>query len=102
MKSHQTARKTQKIDRFFFVTLLLLITLGVVMFISASLGLLVKSPKIFYSVLFNQLVLGLGLGFVGMYIAFKINYKFWRHYSLWILIAAILLTIAVFIPGLGS
>jgi cell division protein FtsW len=102
MKFHQTARKSQKIDKFFLITLLLIIALGVVMFVSASLGLLVKSPKAFYSVLFNQLVLGLGLGFVGMYFSYKINYKFWREYSLYILIGAILLTAAVFIPGLGS
>ena len=100
MKFHQTARKSQKIDKFFFITLLLIIVLGVVMFVSASLGLLVKSPKAFYSVLFNQLVLGLGLGLVGMYFSYKINYKFWREYSLYILIGAILLTAAVFIPGL--
>lgn len=102
MKSHQTARKSQKFDKFFFITLLLLLALGIVMFVSASLGLLMKSPKIFYSVLFNQLVLGLGLGFVGMYFSYKINYKFWREYSLYILIGAVLLTAAVFIPQLGS
>lgn len=99
MKSHQTDKK---IDKFFFVTLIILIILGITMFISASLGLLVKSPSIFYSVLFNQIVLGLGLGFVGMYVAYKIPYKFWRKYSLYILIATILITLAVFIPGLGS
>lgn len=99
MKFHQTDRK---IDRFFFITMLILIIVGIVMFISASLGLLVKSPSIFYSVLFNQIVLGLGFGFIGMYIAYKIPYKFWREYSLYILIATMLLTLAVFIPGLGS
>ncbi len=99
MKSHPTGKK---IDKFFFVTLIILIVLGITMFISASLGLLVKSPSVFYSVLFNQIVLGLGLGSIGMYIAYKIPYKFWRQYSLHILIATILLTLAVFIPGLGS
>ncbi len=99
MKSHQTGKK---IDKFFFITLLLIIALGVTMFVSASLGLLNKNPKVFYSVLFNQLVLGLGLGFVGMYFSYKIDYKIWRQYSLYILIATILLTLAVFIPGLGS
>ena len=51
--------KGKKVDRFFLIVLILLNALGLAMFISASLGLLVKSPSIFYSVIFNQLVLGL-------------------------------------------
>ncbi|HEV7701822.1 MAG TPA: putative lipid II flippase FtsW [Candidatus Paceibacterota bacterium] len=102
MKSPRTARKSQKIDRFFLITLLLIVALGIVMFISASLGLLVKSPSIFYSVLFNQLVLGLGLGLIGMYVCYRIDYKFWRTYSLYLLIGSVVLTLLVFIPGLGS
>ena len=71
------------------------------MFISASLGLLVKNPDIFYSVLIKQLVFGLGLGLVGMYILLKINYKFWRKYSFFIFLFSILLTASVFIPNFG-
>jgi len=71
------------------------------MFISASLGILVKNEKTFYSVLFSQLILGLGLGLVGMYFCTKINYKFWRSYSFLIFLGSILLTAAVFIPSLG-
>ncbi|MES2023604.1 MAG: putative lipid II flippase FtsW [Patescibacteria group bacterium] len=93
--------KTKTIDRFFLIIILILISVGVAMFISASLGILAKNEKIFYSVLTSQLVLGLGFGLVGMYIALKINYKFWQRYSLHIFIASILLTAAVFIPHLG-
>ncbi len=99
MKYHQTDKK---IDKFFFITLLLLVALGATMFVSASLGLLVKAPAIFYSVLFNQIALGLGLGFVGMYICYKIDYKIWRTYALYLLIASMLLTACVYVPGLGS
>ena len=74
---------------------------GVAMFISASLGVLAKNEKTFYSVLFSQLVLGLGLGLVGMFVCFKIDYKFWRKYSFLIFLGSILLTAAVFIPSLG-
>jgi cell division protein FtsW len=52
-------------------------------------------------VLFNQLVLGMGLGLLGMYFCLKINYKFWRKYALFIFIFSILLTAAVFIPRVG-
>lgn len=71
------------------------------MFISASLGILLKNGSVFYSVLFSQLVLGLGFGLVGMYVALKIDYKFWRNYSFYIFLGSILLTAAVFIPSLG-
>ncbi len=93
--------KGKKIDKFFLIVVLLLIFLGVVMFISASLGILVKNEKVFYSVLFNQLVLGLGTGFVGMYFCLQIDYKFWRKYAFLIFLGSIILTASVFIPTLG-
>jgi cell division protein FtsW len=71
------------------------------MFISASLGVLAKNETIFYGVLFSQLVLGLGLGLVGMYFSFRINYKFWRSYAFYIFLGSILLTACVFIPHIG-
>jgi cell division protein FtsW len=94
-------KQEKKIDRFFLIIVFLLITIGAAIFISASLGILVKNKDVFYSVLRNQLVLGLGLGLVGMYLCTKIDYKVWRKYSLVIFIASILLTLAVFIPTLG-
>lgn len=93
--------KGKKVDKFFLIIVFLLLLLGVAMFISASLGILVKNEKTFYSILFSQLVLGLGLGFLCMYFCLKINYKFWRKFSLLIFLGSILLTASVFIPSLG-
>lgn len=93
--------REKKVDKFFLTIVALLLLLGVAMFTSASLGILVRNGKIFYSVLFNQMVLGLGLGLLGMYLCFKIDYKFWRRYAFLIFLGAILLTAAVFIPSLG-
>jgi cell division protein FtsW len=93
--------KQKKVDKFFLIIVLLLIFIGVAMFVSASLGILAKNQKIFYSVLISQLILGLSLGLIGMYFSFKINYKFWRKYSFFIFLMSILLTAAVFVPGLG-
>ena len=83
--------KTQgkKVDKFFLVIVCILVTLGIAMFISASLGILNRNEKTFYLVLFNQLVLGLGLGLLGMYFCLKINYKFLRKYALFIFLVAI-------------
>ena len=93
--------KGKKVDRFFLIIIFLLLSVGVAIFISASLGVLAKNPKIFYSVLFSQLILGLGIGLVGMYFFSKIDYKFWRNFSFLIFLGSILLTAAVFIPSLG-
>ncbi|MFA6324799.1 MAG: putative peptidoglycan glycosyltransferase FtsW [Candidatus Paceibacterota bacterium] len=93
--------KKRKIDKFFLTITLMLVFLGVAMFISASLGILAKNEKTFYSILFSQLILGLGLGFTGMYLCSKINYKFWRKYAFLIFLGSILLTASVFIPKLG-
>src|SRR4051812_8728051 len=93
--------KEKKIDKFFLVTLFLIITIGVLMFVSASLGILVRNEKTFYSVLFSQLVLGLGLGLALMYVCSKINYKFWRKFSFIIFLGSILLAAAVFVPHFG-
>ena len=93
--------KGKKADKFFLIIIFLLLALGVAMFVSASLGVLAKNEKIFFSALFSQLVLGLGLGFLGMYFCSKINYKFWRKFSFLFFLGSILLTAAVFIPSLG-
>ncbi|HBB49421.1 TPA: putative lipid II flippase FtsW [Candidatus Nomurabacteria bacterium] len=93
--------KEKKVDKFFLIIVGLLLAVGVAMFISASLGVLAKNEKTFYSILFSQLILGLGLGLVGMYLCLKIDYKFWRKYSFLIFFGSILLTAAVFIPSLG-
>ena len=86
----------KKIDKFFLTVVLILISLGMAMFISASLGVFVKNAKTFYGVLISQLVLGMGLGLLGMYFSLKINYKFWRKYALaiFMLISGMMLLIS--------
>ncbi|MDO8660163.1 MAG: FtsW/RodA/SpoVE family cell cycle protein, partial [Candidatus Parcubacteria bacterium] len=93
--------KEKKVDKFFLIIILILLAVGVAVFVSASLGVYAKNEKLFQSVLFNQLVLGLGLGLCALYFCLKINYKFWRQYSFLIFIGAIILTALVFIPGVG-
>lgn len=93
--------KEKKIDRFFLTIVLILIFAGAAMFISASLGILTRSSSLFYSVLRSQLILGFGFGLTGMYLALKINYKFWCKYSFYIFLGSIILTVLVFVPGLG-
>lgn len=90
-----------KIDKIFFGIILSLIIIGVIMFVSASLGILNKNESKFYGVMFNQLIYGLCGGLVALYFGLRIPYKFWRQYSLPIFIASIIITTLVFVPGLG-
>ncbi len=93
--------KGLKVDRFFLTLTLLLVFFGALIFVSASLGVLAKNAKVFYSVLITQLVLGLGLGFLGMYLSSKIDYRILRKYAFYIFLFTILLTASVYIPGFG-
>jgi cell division protein FtsW len=93
--------REKKVDKFFLTVVLCLVVLGVAMFVSAALGILARSQKVFYSALESQLLLGFSFGILGMYLALRINYKFWRRYSLPIFVLSILLTAAVFIPHVG-
>lgn len=99
--SPKTHKNKKPIDKFFLGIVLFLLLSGGAMFVSASLGILVRSQSTFYDVLISQLVLGLGFGLVGMYFSLKVNYKLWCKYSFFIFLAAILLTAAVFIPHVG-
>jgi cell division protein FtsW len=90
-----------KIDRIFFGIVISLVIIGVIMFISASLGILNKNETKFYGVMFSQLIYGLGGGLVALYFGLRIPYKFWRQFSLQIFIISIIITTLVFVPGLG-
>lgn len=91
----------KKVDKIFLGILITLVIIGVVMFTSASLGILAKNESEFYSVIFTQFIFGLGGGIIALYVALRIPYKFWREYSLYIFLASIALTSLVFVPHLG-
>lgn len=91
----------KNVDKYFLTVLLILIILGAFMFVSASLGVLAKNRDIFYGLLVSQLVLGLGIGFLGMYLTYRIDYKIWKKYAPHIFIAALILASLVFLNGIG-
>ena len=93
--------KKYGVDKIFLTIVSALVIIGIIMFTSASLGILTKNESKFYAVIFNQLIFGLGGGLVAFYLGFKIPYKFWRQYSLPLFITSIILTLLVFIPSLG-
>ncbi len=95
-------RTLLKVDRQFLLIVALLTCIGFFIFLSASMGLLAqKTGAQFNSVVFTQVVLGLFGGIIAMFITASIPYTFWRKYSFYLFIIAIILTLLVFVPGIS-
>ncbi|MCE9628739.1 MAG: putative lipid II flippase FtsW [Candidatus Vogelbacteria bacterium] len=90
----------KQVSRVFFLIVLSLLVSGFFIFSSASLGKLNQDVSIFAKLASKQLAVLL-TGFVIMLVVSKINYKNWRKYALPILITTVLVTLLVFIPGIG-
>ncbi len=88
-------------DRTLFVLVLILVIGGFLIFSSASLGLLARNGASFSSVALSQILFGIIGGGIALFISSNLHYRWWRQYAFYIFIGAILLTLCVFIPGLG-
>jgi len=93
--------RPHSIDKLFMITVFLLIAVGFFIFTSASLGLLAREGAHFGAVALKQFVFGLCLGGVALVFASAVSYQIWRKYSFYIFVFSILLTLLVFIPGVG-
>ncbi len=89
--------KNHKIDRIFLISVTLLTGIGFLIFISASLGLLLKNESAYSLVAIKQFV-GLVIGCVAFFVMSRINYKNLKRYSFYILISAIAVNLLLFIP----
>ncbi|MEX0917558.1 MAG: putative peptidoglycan glycosyltransferase FtsW [Candidatus Paceibacterota bacterium] len=91
----------KRVDAILLGIIILLVVCGFFIFSSASLGLLAREGARFSSVAFNQIVFGIVGGAIAMFVASQIYYRNWRQYAFYIFIASTILTLLVFIPGLG-
>lgn len=98
---NELVQKQKPFDKYFFWIVMLITTLGLLAFVSASLGILARSETKFYAVLFNQIVLGFMGGLLALWLCTRIPYTFWRRYSFYIFLGALALTLSVFISKLG-
>lgn len=89
------------VDRTLLFIILLLVIGGFLIFSSASLGLLAREGARFSSVAFSQIVFGIVGGGIAMFLASQIFYRNWRKFAFYIFVASIVLTLCVFIPGIG-
>lgn len=90
-----------KPDYLFMIAIFILIFFGIIMISSSSVVVSLENTGKNYSYVFRQ-VISLIFGLVAMYITSKIDYRFWKKHSLWIIGVTILLLILVFVPGIGK
>lgn len=93
-------RAAHKPDRLFFFLVIALAIVGFFIFASASLGLLGKEGASVNAVAFKQFVV-LVFGFFLFMITATIDFRFWRDISPWIFGAGIILSLLIFVPGIG-
>lgn len=89
------------VDRTLLGIVLLLVVSGFFIFSSASLGLLARDGASFSSVAFSQVFFGIIGGGLAMFFASQIYYRNWRKFAFYIFVFTVILTLCVFIPGLG-
>lgn len=92
----------RSVDRTLVAIVILLVVGGFFIFSSASLGLLAREGANFSSVAFSQIIFGIFGGTIALLIISRIHYRIWRKYAFYIFLAGILLTLLVFMPGLGQ
>ena len=88
-------------DTILFLLLAALVIGGAFVFTSAALGLLARGATNISSVVFNHFILGIGGGTALLLIGFAIDYKQWKQFAPYVYCATLILTLLVFIPGLG-
>lgn len=94
-------KQRKGIDKIFFTIVVALLVAGFLIFISASLGTLDDSKSKFWNILLSQLGFGLIGGTCAMIVASRVKHQFIRKHAFWMLMASIVLSLMVFVPGVG-
>ncbi len=93
--------KKLKVDIPFFISIIVLVVAGYLIFASASLGLLSKQAAKYSNVAFNQTFFGLLLGSIACFVTTQIDYRIYRKFAFYVFIASCILTLMVFVPHIG-
>lgn len=94
--------KQHPVDKTLLVLVYLLVGFGFLIFSSASLGLLARGGASFTSVASNQFFFGVVGGSIALFLMSNLHYRNLRQYAFYIFLGCLILTAAVFIPGLGA
>lgn len=96
-----TPAVSKGVDTLFLGLVIALTSAGFLIFLSAALGLLSRGGATYGSVVFSQFVFGILGGGTALFILSNVHYRHWRRFAIYIFVLGLLLTLAVFIPGLG-
>lgn len=88
-------------DTPLLVSILALVVAGFLVFLSASLGILARDPANMGSMALKQIYLGLVPGLLLMYGLSRFDHLWLRKVSFWAFVAAVILNLIIFIPGVG-
>lgn len=88
-------------DRIFFMLVLAMAFAGLAIFASATLGMLARENGSISHDILLQAGLGLGLGFLALFTARAVPLTTVKRYAPYIYAATLLLTLLVFVPGIG-
>lgn len=94
-------RHLERIDFPLLLSILLLTGVGIVIYSSALMGLLLRDTDLFMPKLVSQISFGLVLGFVALAVTSRIHYTVWRKWAFYIVLVAIGLNVLLFVPGIG-
>lgn len=92
----------KSVDTILLAFVFTLVVGGFLIFSSASLGLLARQGASFSSVAFNQFLFGIVGGTGSLFLMSNLYYRNLRQYAFYIFTFSVLVTLAVFIPGLGA
>lgn len=93
--------KTRQPDKGLIIIVFLLLVFGLAILFSPSMVVSWEQTGKPYYYFLHQLIYGGGMGLIVFFICQKINYKFWKKFSLLIFFGALILSALVFVPNLG-
>jgi cell division protein FtsW len=91
-------KKLFRIDTALLALVAILVAIGALLFTSAALGLVGRGSTHITSVMLNHLGLGLGLGFIALFVLTFLEYRLWRPFAPYLYGLALIATALVFTP----
>tara|TARA_B100002051_G_scaffold276628_2_gene326284 strand:- start:13180 stop:14298 length:1119 start_codon:yes stop_codon:yes gene_type:complete len=94
-------QKPKSVDGILLALIGLMVAGGFLIFSSASLGLMARDGASFGAEALSQLMFGIVGGGAALLLLSNVYYRHWRKYAFYIFVGSLLLTLAVFVPGIG-
>ncbi len=93
--------KERRVDFLFLSSILALLIVGFVIFISASMGLFAREGADFVRIITRQLIFGFLFGGTALVLMSQVHYRNLRRFAFYIFLASIAISLLVFVPGIG-